>query len=74
MVCHAPSISSPGECLSRSARAAVVTPSCFELNGAEWADVKAQARKRPNYAAIAAARASTPSSAPDFKLTDDAGS
>ena len=55
----------------------------FEFKGAEWADVeagshdaavRAQARKRPKYAAIAAARASTPSSAPDFKLTDDAGS
>jgi hypothetical protein len=40
----------------------------FELKGAEWADVeagshdaavRAQARKRPKYAAIAAARAST---------------
>ena len=55
----------------------------FEFKGAEWVDVeagshdaavRAQARKRPKYAAIAAARASTPSSAPDFKLTDDAGS
>ena len=44
----------------------------FEFKGAEWADVeagshdaavRAQARKRPKYAAIAAARASTPSSA-----------
>ena len=55
----------------------------FELKGAEWADVKAgsldtdvraQARKRPKYAAIASARASTSSSAPDVELTDDAGS
>ena len=55
---------------------------CFNLKGAEWADVKTgsldanvrvQARKRPKYAAIAA-RASTSSSAPDLELTDDAGS
>ena len=53
----------------------------FELKGAEWADVeagshdaavRAQARKCPKHAAIAAARASTPS-APDFALTDGAG-
>ena len=53
----------------------------FELKGAEWADVeagshdaavRAQARESPKYAAIAAARASTPS-APDFELTDAAG-
>ena len=53
----------------------------FEFKGAEWEDVeagshdaavRAQARKRPKYAAIAAARASTPS-APDFELTDAAG-
>ena len=53
----------------------------FELKGAEWADVeagshdaavRAQARKRPKYAAIAAARASTPS-APIFELTEGAG-
>ena len=44
----------------------------FQLKGAEWADVKAgshdaavraQARSRPKYEAIAAGRASTPSSA-----------
>ena len=35
----------------------------FELKGAEWADVKAQARKRTKYAAIASARASTSSCA-----------
>ena len=55
---------------------------CFNLKGAEWADVKTgsidanvrvQARKRPKYAAIAA-RASTSFSAPDLELTDDAGS
>ena len=55
---------------------------CFMLKDAEWADVKAgrldanvraMARKRPKYAAIAA-RASTSSSAPDLELTDDAGS
>ena len=54
----------------------------FELKGAEWADVKAgshdaavraQARSRPKYEAIAAARASTSSSAPDLELTNDAG-
>ena len=55
----------------------------FELKGAGWTDVKAgsldanvrtQTRKRPKYAAIASARASTSSSAPDVELTDDAGS
>lgn len=54
----------------------------FELKGAEWADVeagshdaavRAQARKRPKYAAIAAARASTPSSEPAIELSDGAG-
>ena len=54
----------------------------FQLKGAEWADVKAgshdaavraQARSRPKYEAIAAARASTSSSAPDLELTNDAG-
>ena len=52
----------------------------FQLKGAEWEDVKAgshdaavraQARSRPKYEAIAAARASASSSAPE--LTDDAG-
>ena len=52
----------------------------FQLKSAEWADVKAgshdaavraQARSRPKYEAIAAARASASSSAPE--LTDDAG-
>ena len=55
---------------------------CFNLKGAEWADVKTgsleanvrvQAHKRPKYAAIAA-RASTSCSAPDLELPDDAGS
>ena len=53
----------------------------FELKGAEWAEVKAgshdaavraQARERPKYAAIAAARASTPSE-PAIELSDGAG-
>ena len=55
----------------------------FELKGAEWADVeagshdaaiRAHARKRPKYAAIAAAQAPSPATAPDFELTDGAGS
>ena len=55
----------------------------FELKGVKWADVEAgshdaaireQARNRPKYSAIAAARASTSSSAPDFEPTGDAGS
>ena len=54
----------------------------FQLKGAEWADVKsgshdaavrAQARERPKFSAIAAARASRSPSAPDLELTDDAG-
>ena len=41
--------------------------------GSHDAAARVQARKRPKYAAIAAARASTSPSAPDLELTDGAG-
>ena len=68
MVCHAMlrlQDAEPNACQGRLAGSSGDT---FQLKGAEWADVKsgshdaavrAQARERPKYSAIAAARAST---------------